>query len=56
MTVAVFWPLVYTVGIRRTDYGTDVANRLKGLGAEFFQTNRGGLITFHGPGDHGQVD
>ena len=24
--------------------------RLKKLGAEFYRTNRGGLITFHGPG------
>lgn len=25
-------------------------SKLKALGAEFFRTNRGGLITFHGPG------
>nr|KAG5708216.1 hypothetical protein BaRGS_021150 [Batillaria attramentaria] len=24
--------------------------RLKSLGAEFYRTNRGGLITYHGPG------
>ena len=24
--------------------------RLKNLGADFVRTNRGGLITFHGPG------
>ena len=41
---------VYTVGIRRNDYGPEVSERLKKLGAEFVTTNRGGLITFHGPG------
>ena len=41
---------VYTVGIRRNDYGPKVSERLKKLGAEFVTTNRGGLITFHGPG------
>lgn len=28
----------------------DEEYRLKNLGAEFHRTNRGGLITFHGPG------
>lgn len=41
---------VYTVGIRTKSYGPEEEHRLKALGAEFFRTNRGGLITFHGPG------
>lgn len=41
---------VYTVGIRTKDYLEEEAERLRKLGAEFFRTNRGGLITFHGPG------
>lgn len=41
---------VYTVGIRDKNYGEEEEKRLKSLGAEFFRTNRGGLITFHGPG------
>lgn len=41
---------VYTVGIRTKAYGLEEEQRLKALGAEFFRTNRGGLITFHGPG------
>ncbi|XP_051171482.1 putative lipoyltransferase 2, mitochondrial [Leptopilina boulardi] len=41
---------VYTVGIRNKGYTIDDENKLKSLGAEFFKTNRGGLITFHGPG------
>ena len=45
-----FFVLVYTVGIRRNDYGPEVSENLKKLGAEFVTTNRGGLITFHGPG------
>ncbi|XP_038209508.1 putative lipoyltransferase 2, mitochondrial [Zerene cesonia] len=40
---------VYTVGIR-DDTPNDEVRRLKDLGAEFRKTNRGGLITFHGPG------
>ncbi|CAK1548312.1 unnamed protein product [Leptosia nina] len=40
---------VYTVGIR-DDTPNDEINRLRELGAEFRKTNRGGLITFHGPG------
>lgn len=52
---------VYTIGTRTTEYlgpnnttnesdneGIDV--RLKKLGAEFCVADRGGLITFHGPG------
>ncbi|XP_017768144.1 PREDICTED: putative lipoyltransferase 2, mitochondrial [Nicrophorus vespilloides] len=41
---------VYTVGIRRKDYTEDEAERLRATGADFYETNRGGLITFHGPG------
>ncbi len=41
---------VYTVGIRRDYYPEMEEMRLRALGAEFFRTNRGGLITFHGPG------
>lgn len=41
---------VYTIGIRQAPYPTEEEERLKGLGADFFRTRRGGLITFHGPG------
>ncbi|XP_054736364.1 putative lipoyltransferase 2, mitochondrial [Anastrepha obliqua] len=41
---------VYTIGIRTKNYSEDDERRLRKLGAEFFRTNRGGLITFHGPG------
>uniref|UniRef100_A0A3B1KFN2 Octanoyl-[acyl-carrier-protein]:protein N-octanoyltransferase LIPT2, mitochondrial n=1 Tax=Astyanax mexicanus TaxID=7994 RepID=A0A3B1KFN2_ASTMX len=41
---------VYTVGIRPVQYPAEEEQRLKDLGADFFRTNRGGLITFHGPG------
>ncbi|XP_072032930.1 octanoyl-[acyl-carrier-protein]:protein N-octanoyltransferase LIPT2, mitochondrial-like [Amphiura filiformis] len=41
---------VYTIGIRTTDYPLVEEERLKKLGAEFYRTDRGGLITFHGPG------
>ena len=51
---------VYTIGTRTAEYlGPDTRNendheridvRLKKLGAEFCVTDRGGLITFHGPG------
>ncbi|XP_072936195.1 octanoyl-[acyl-carrier-protein]:protein N-octanoyltransferase LIPT2, mitochondrial [Epargyreus clarus] len=40
---------VYTVGIR-DDTPKEEIMRLRSLGAEFRKTNRGGLITFHGPG------
>ncbi|KPI93244.1 PREDICTED: putative lipoyltransferase 2, mitochondrial [Papilio xuthus] len=40
---------VYTVGIRDETPEEEIL-RLRGLGAEFRKTNRGGLITFHGPG------
>ena len=41
---------VYTVGIRSTDYTEEIEEKLLKTGAEFIKTNRGGLITFHGPG------
>ena len=41
---------VYTVGIRDRDYSNKTEKELKAMGAEFYRTNRGGLITFHGPG------
>jgi len=41
---------VYTTGIRNKDYSEEEEFRLKKLGADFVRTNRGGLITFHGPG------
>ena len=42
---------VYTIGIRTQTYeDSHFQNKLKGLGADFVRTNRGGLITFHGLG------
>lgn len=41
---------VYTVGIRNKRYTEKDEKKLKSLGADFCKTNRGGLITFHGPG------
>lgn len=41
---------VYTVGIRSVGHTEVDEIRLKELGAEYYHTNRGGLITFHGPG------
>lgn len=41
---------VYTIGIRTAPYPDSEIRRLEALGAEFHKTNRGGLITFHGPG------
>lgn len=43
-------PPVYTIGIRTKDYTIKDENNLRNLGAEFYKTNRGGLITFHGLG------
>lgn len=44
-------PHVYTMG-KSGDLGNLLANdeRLKAINAEFFRTNRGGDITYHGPG------
>ena len=41
---------VYTVGLRSREYSSDVEKMLLETGASFVRTNRGGLITFHGPG------
>lgn len=41
---------VYTVGIRNGVYTEADEKKLRSLGADFWRTNRGGLITFHGPG------
>lgn len=41
---------VYTIGIRNKTFDEREKNKLKKLGAEFYTTDRGGLITFHGPG------
>lgn len=39
----------FILGIRDNTPNDEIL-RLRGLGAEFWKTNRGGLITFHGPG------
>lgn len=41
---------VYTVGIRHNMYDFQQAEQLKKGGAHFIKTDRGGLITYHGPG------
>ncbi|GMT24139.1 hypothetical protein PFISCL1PPCAC_15436 [Pristionchus fissidentatus] len=41
---------VYTVGIRSNYVSQEEEYQLKALGADFHRTSRGGLITFHGPG------
>lgn len=41
---------VYTVGLRDKSYSREDEKKLRATGAEFHRTNRGGLITFHGPG------
>lgn len=41
---------VYTTGIRNKPYPGSVLDQLLLLGADVHRTNRGGLITFHGPG------
>ncbi|XP_064552714.1 putative lipoyltransferase 2, mitochondrial [Drosophila montana] len=41
---------VYTIGIRTKGYTSQDEDRLRKLGADFHRTDRGGLITFHGPG------
>ncbi|KAG8197641.1 hypothetical protein JTE90_001571 [Oedothorax gibbosus] len=40
---------VFTVGLRHKEYIKD-EEKLKNVGADFVVTDRGGLITFHGPG------
>lgn len=40
---------VFTLGLRNKEYVKD-EDKLKNLGADFVVTDRGGLITFHGPG------
>uniref|UniRef100_T1HPB7 Octanoyl-[acyl-carrier-protein]:protein N-octanoyltransferase LIPT2, mitochondrial n=2 Tax=Rhodnius TaxID=13248 RepID=T1HPB7_RHOPR len=44
------YPSLYTVGIRDKSYTASDELRLRNLGAEFHRTDRGGLITYHGPG------
>ncbi|XP_045200182.1 putative lipoyltransferase 2, mitochondrial [Mercenaria mercenaria] len=41
---------VYTTGIRDKIYTKEEENNLRSKGAEFHRSNRGGLVTFHGPG------
>lgn len=41
---------VFTIGIRNKSVDLKEKERLQNLGAEFHYTNRGGLLTFHGPG------
>ncbi|XP_023817428.1 putative lipoyltransferase 2, mitochondrial isoform X2 [Oryzias latipes] len=43
-------PPVYTTGIRHQPYPASRLDPLRLLGAEVHRANRGGLITFHGPG------
>ncbi|KAJ7384300.1 Putative lipoyltransferase 2, mitochondrial [Desmophyllum pertusum] len=40
---------VFTIGIRNKSVDSAEKKRLEDLGAEFHFTNRGGLLTFHGP-------
>ena len=40
----------YTIGIRRKQYSDDEISTLRSLNAQVEFTDRGGLITFHGPG------
>jgi len=40
----------YTVGLRSHLYSEEEEMRLKSLGAEFHRIKRGGMITYHGPG------
>lgn len=43
-------PPVYTTGIRHQPYSEEMLQRLRLLGADVHRSSRGGLITFHGPG------
>ena len=47
-------PPTYTVGKRGAIYDESFEEYLKSLGADFFRVNRGGLITYHGPGQLGK--
>ncbi|KAE9555648.1 hypothetical protein FO519_001119 [Halicephalobus sp. NKZ332] len=40
----------YTVGLRGHLYSEEEEARLKSIGAEFHRIKRGGMITYHGPG------
>ena len=41
---------VYTIGLRRNKYEQSYLDKLRQLNAQVELTDRGGLITFHGPG------
>lgn len=41
---------IYTVGLRGHLYSQEEEDRLRSLGADFVRSKRGGMITFHGPG------
>ncbi|CAF0906038.1 unnamed protein product [Brachionus calyciflorus] len=41
---------VYTIGLRKQNYPDEYLENLKNSGAQVVKTDRGGLITFHGPG------
>lgn len=41
---------VYTIGIRSKNYDEETEKKLLATGADFVRTDRGGLITYHGPG------
>lgn len=41
---------VYTLGLRQVGWSAEDEQKLRLLGADFCRTNRGGLVTFHGPG------
>ncbi|XP_054650957.1 putative lipoyltransferase 2, mitochondrial [Dunckerocampus dactyliophorus] len=43
-------PPVYTTGIRQKPYPPSSLDHLRLLGAQVHKADRGGLITFHGPG------
>ena len=42
--------LFVSLGLRDKVFTSEDMARLKGLGADVLKTNRGGLATFHGPG------